>query len=521
MLILRIKQTECALDAGRLDEAFELVSADDLRTHRRGQELAGRLADAFVQRGREHLAAGRLGQADADTRKAARLAGNTGDVAKLRVAVAAAAAAVRQTEQQQAQALAAARQEIRQGHLSVGQRILKNLGDTQPAAADLLHDVAQQRAMLDTLVARTGECLGRDDWEAAVDQLAKAPAAAGTDLRVRELAGQVEKRVSQQITEALRAGRLDVAGSLLTRLERLACGSVDAEQLRRIVDQCHMAWGHVSAGNMRLAEESARRLAAMLPDAPWIQTAIANMRQAGEVMEQLRSGPLGLVDRGEPRRTLPRPAFPEALAAVEIPVRHEPPATPLPAKFLLQVDGAGSFWVLRGNRVTVGPISSSPACDVGLLTEAQTPVITIERIEDDYFARSAVPIAINERSSTGRLLAGGDRLALSARSQLLFRLPSPASTSAVLDLKAGRMPRVDVRRVILMDRELVIGPGAAAHVRCDEAPEAVILMVRDGRLVCQARRGIVIDGKPAGTIAPIALGSPVRVGEVGFVVTEA
>ncbi|MFI5379185.1 MAG: hypothetical protein ACHRHE_07810 [Tepidisphaerales bacterium] len=519
MLILRIKQTECALDAGRLDEAFELVSADDIRAHRRGQELAGRLADALVHRGREHLAAGRLHQADADSQKAARLAGNTGDVAKLRVAVAAAIAAARQAEEQRVHALAAARQEIRQGHLSAGQRILEDLDETQ-LATDLRQDVAQQRAALDAVVARASECLGRDDWEAAVDQLAKAPAAAVSDLRVRELAGHVEKRVSQRITEALRAGRLDVAGSLLARLERLACGSVEAEQLRRIVDQCRLAWGHVSAGDLRQAEESSRRLAAMLPEAPWIEAAIANMRQAGEAMEQLRAGPLGLLDGGEPRRMDARPVRPASPAAVEIPVRRETPAGAVPAKFLLQVDGAGSFWVLRSGRVTVGPISSSPACDVGLLTEAQTPAITVERIEDDYFLRSTLPVAVNERPATGRLLVSGDRVTLSARSQLVFRLPSPASTSAVLDLKAGRLPRVDVRRVILMDRELVIGPGAAAHVRCDEAPEPVVLMVRDGRLVCQARRGMVIDGKAAGTSAAIALGSPVRVGEVGFVVTE-
>ncbi|MGA2502060.1 MAG: hypothetical protein ABSH20_30320, partial [Tepidisphaeraceae bacterium] len=516
MLILRIKQTECALEAGRLDEAYELVRAQDMWAHRRGQELAGRIAQALVSRGREHLAAGRLGQADADSQKAARLAGNTGDVAKLRVAVAAATAAVRQADREQAQALAAARQEIRQGHLSAGQRILANLGETRPAVG-LLQDVAQQQATVDALVARTNECLGRDDWEAAVDELAKAPPAAGTDLRVRELSGQVKKKVSQRITEALRSGRLDVAGSLLARLQRLACGSVETEQLQRIVHQCRMAWVHVSAGDLQQAQESARRLAAMLPEAPWLDAAIVSMKQAGEAMEQLRAGPLGFVDSGEPRQRVPRPAFPEAAAAVAIPVCQGPKAESLPARFLLQVDGVGSFLVHRGARVTVGPISSSPACDVGLLTEAQTPVIAIERIEDDYFARSSVPVAVNERPTTGRLLATGDCVALSARSQLVFRLPSPASTSAVLDLKAGRLPRVDVRRVILMDRELVIGPGAAAHVRCDEATEAVVLVIRDGQLVCQARRGLLIDGKPAGMSAAITLGLPVRIGEVGLV----
>ena len=44
MLILRLKQAECAAADGRLDEAFERVRNATLRAHRRGQRLASKYA---------------------------------------------------------------------------------------------------------------------------------------------------------------------------------------------------------------------------------------------------------------------------------------------------------------------------------------------------------------------------------------------------------------------------------------------------------------------------------------------
>ena len=62
-MILRIRQAECALADGRLDEAFELADRHDVRSHRRGQRLVGRLVRSLVDRGRKHLDAGRIAEA--------------------------------------------------------------------------------------------------------------------------------------------------------------------------------------------------------------------------------------------------------------------------------------------------------------------------------------------------------------------------------------------------------------------------------------------------------------------------
>jgi hypothetical protein len=170
----------------------------------------------------------------------------------------------------------------------------------------------------------------------------------------------------------------------------------------------------------------------------------------------------------------------------------------LPTKFILQVDGAGSFLVVRQPAVTIGPISSSRIPDIALIAEPATPVASLDRVEDDYFLRSA--------TNGSKLLTSGDRISLSPRCRLTFSVPNPSSTSAVLDLTTGRFPRGDLRRVILLDRDIVIGPGATAHARADHVIEPVVLHVRDGRLWCRT--------------VQVPVGSPTSVAGVSFVVTR-
>ena len=87
MLILRLKQCERALADGRLDEAFDLVRQPDVRAHRRGQDLVGELVKALIDRGRRHLAQGRLTAAATDADKAIQLGGNLPDAVQLREAI--------------------------------------------------------------------------------------------------------------------------------------------------------------------------------------------------------------------------------------------------------------------------------------------------------------------------------------------------------------------------------------------------------------------------------------------------
>jgi hypothetical protein len=90
----------------------------------------------------------------------------------------------------------------------------------------------------------------------------------------------------------------------------------------------------------------------------------------------------------------------------------------------------------------------------------------------------------------------------------------------VLDLTGTRYPRADVRRIILLDRELVIGPGVGAHVRIDELMEKVVLHVRDGRLFVQTAQPVLVGEREVAPRSAVPVGAHVKAGGVSFVVTR-
>ena len=533
MLILRIRQAEVALGDGRLDEACELCQSHKLRSHRKGQALVTRLVQALVKRGHAHLNASRPQQALVDCEKAARLGGNLAEVVELRSVATDAIAEKQRGERRRAQALAMARQHIDAGRLAVGQQLLAQ-ADGESRAAALLQDVCLKRAMVEQAIQSAQSALERDDLDAAAAELVKARHADASDARVIELCAQVCRTMKQRISSAINDGRLDLAETLVQRLSKLDDQGVEAQQLARGVEQYRLAWNAIDRGQPRPANEILKRLSSLFPDAKWAKDAIKQVEQAEEALEALRSGPLGLLSstgvRGDAPTEVPMPQ-PRGMA---VPAMHSPPqreahgrdahatSEALPTKFMIQIDGAGTFYVLRAPLVTMGPVSSSRLPDVGLIAEPGAPVVSIERSEDDYFIRATGAIAVNDRPTNSKLLARGDRIAISPRCRLAFNIPNPASTSATVDLAGGRFPRADVRRVILLDRDLIIGPGNGAHVRADHLPGNVMLVVRDGRLIVQSDALVTVNGKPADRLSGIPLGGHVDVGgTLSFVITQA
>ena len=83
MFHLDLKQAESAIAAGRLDEAFSLLTSSSARGHREGQRRVDELIEAFVKRGTVHFAEGRLDDAMHDARAAASLGGRQVRIARL------------------------------------------------------------------------------------------------------------------------------------------------------------------------------------------------------------------------------------------------------------------------------------------------------------------------------------------------------------------------------------------------------------------------------------------------------
>jgi hypothetical protein len=530
VLILRLKRCERALAGGRLDEAMKLLLPANARAHRRGQELLDQLVAALIERGRGHLAEGRLGPADADWHAAASLAGNTPPVAQLRASIDQVIADRQQVSEDRRRAKCAVDAFVRQGQFTLAHNVAEARAGSDPAGTGaIVADIDVTRSALARLTADVVGALAQDDWESAVDRIAAAGSALGAEARVQQLKREVAGRAADEAGTLIDAGRLEEAASVLRRVAALGGGLGEVESLRRGLDQCQIAWQYVRSARFRDAREVLERLATAWPGARWIMAASEELRRACDSIETVRSGTLGMLDGGD--ATVAFPAMAAALAPrraaaipgvrpVSSPALRTPSPTPSARRFLLHVDGAGSYLVLQGSTFEVGPVSASRPVDLPLIVAAGSPTLTLSRCDEDYFLNTpAAPVAVNDRVASGKLLATGDRIAVGPRGRIEFRRPNAASGTAVLQINGARLPWGGVREVLLMDREIVLGASAAAHVRVRECPAPVILQATaDGGLLCRAEETVIVDGRPCGRAASVRDGARVVVGAASFVI---
>jgi tetratricopeptide (TPR) repeat protein len=520
VLILRIRQAQCALADGRLDEAFEIAQRDQIQRHRHGQKLVGRLARALVQRGQENLAAHRYQPALADCNKAEKLAGTLPEVAQLRAAVCNAIVKEQQVQQHEALRVAQAKQHIDNGWLSVGGRIL----DEAPAGdarVDLVRqELAAARLKTEDAVGKAERALNNEDIEEAMDIARGSVIGQSRNGRAGEVLHRIRSRAIECIRADLEQGRIDRARSLLQRLMPLGKDGADVTELSGVLNWCHQAAQQVTAGHPGVALPLLRKIKTVCPSAKWVDSAIADIKRAAEAYEELGAGPLGLAEAKPLDCGLPITDCGLESVPVTSPQSASLEPGDMPAKFVLQIDGVGSFVVFRDGRITVGPISSSTRPMLGLIADPNLPTVCLERVEGDYFIRSATPIDVNGQSVTEKLLADGDRIALSPRCRIRFGLPNPASTTAVLSVSGARLSRPDIRQIILMDRDILIGPYANNHVRTEQVKDPVALFVQNGRLLCRAKDDILVDGASFDPSVGLVMDKPVRIGGLSMVVAR-
>jgi len=364
--------------------------------------------------------------------------------------------------------------------------------------------------------------LNREDFETVVELLLKAGPAGKQNQKLAELARQVCTLMIEKIRRHLEQGRIDLAQSLLKQAKPLAAGDLEVQQLARAIQHCRHALEFLTRGQPHQAAGILRKLKTLLPDARWLDDALQNTCQSAESLDSLLTGPLGLA--------LPEDSnYPSAAAKEMDPdFKKKPlsspsdfPVSPSPAgRFLLQIDGVGSYLVVCKPQVTVGPISSSQPPDVGLIAEPNLRNILIERSEEDYFLHSESPISVNDKMVTEKLLADSDSIALSPRCRFKFRLPNPASTTALLALSAAHLPRADVRQVLLPDREIIIGPQSNCHIPTALLAEAVILYWQDGQWFCRTKEPVLAGAAPINRQKGLPLGTSIKTGSLSLVITE-
>ena len=526
VLIIRLKQAETAVADGRLDEAFEIVQSEQIRQHRRGQKLIGRLARAFAKRGQENLEAERIQLALGDCNKAEKLAGNTDEVARLRSAICSEMEQKRIRDQHHSFKVTQAKRNIQDGWISVGKAILDETDNNDSQAGIVLQQANVARLELNEAIVKAEQALKRNDLDSVIEIILQTGISKNKNDKVVELVSRLKSLAIEQIRENLNIGRIDRAQSLWQKVSPIANGTVEISELGSALSQCRRAAEYVAAGRPREAVSLLRKVKVICPAAKWLGAVTEQTRQAAELLDELAASPLGLdinPDMGDEQETVGE-KINYSPADNEL-IRHERgheagTGSSLPSKFVMQMDGVGSFLVLRERHITVGPISSSARPTVGLMADPNLPVATIERVEDDYFIRSSRPIRVNNVSTTDKLLIDGDRIALSSRCRMKFHIPNPASTTAMLILSGARLGRADVRHIILMDRDILIGPSGGNHILAEGLDETVTIYAQNGRLLCKATQKVLVDDKPAGPAASLAIDKQIRIGQISFVLTK-
>jgi len=529
VLILRLKQAASAIADGRLDEAFDIVQSKDIREHRRGQKLISRLALSFARRGRENLEAERIQLALADCNKAEKLAGNTEDVAKLRSAICSEMEQRRLRSRHRSFKVAQARQHIQDGWISAGEEILKDAGNEDGQAGIIMQQAAVARLHTSEAITKAEKALQRNDLDAAIDFVLKTGSTGSQNEQVVELISKLRLLAARRIKENFDSGRLDLAHSLWQRVSPIADGCGEISELGSALSQCSKAAEYVAAGRPREAVNLLRKVKLTCPSAQWLGTVTNQTKQAAELLDELAASPLGLniagrqdmEDRTQQADNEARSlsaGLPRAMPGEKSPDNRA--ESSLPSKFVMQIDGIGSFYVLRDASITVGPISSSARPTVGLMVDPNLPAVTIERSEDDYFIRCSSPVRINDAATTNKLLVDADRINLSPRCGMKFNIPNPASTTATLSLPSARLGRADIRRIILMDREILVGPTEGNHILADSLDETIALFTQNGRLLCKAKDKIMVEDKQVSPAAGLPVDKQIRIGQISLVLTE-
>jgi tetratricopeptide (TPR) repeat protein len=527
VLILQIKQAECALADGRLDEAFEIAKAEDVRRHRHGQRLIGRLTRALVQRGQTSLQAGQLQPALADCNKAEKLGGNLSEIAQLRAAVCDAILKQQDAHQQDAMRLAQAKQQIAGGWLSVGGRILEEAPADDAQAKVIQQQLQAAKMQCEDALAKAEQALQQGDIESAVDLVQAARLQGNHNGQVGELLRRIRAEAARQVRSRFEQGRIDRAASLLQRLSPLGQDGEEIADLRKAITHCHQAAEFVAEARAGEALPLLRRVKAILPSAAWLDKAMTDVRKAAEALEDLDSGPLGLsiADASHCRlqiadRRLESLSMPDPQPEILSPKSNDAGSPTLPSEFIMQMDGIGSYLVFRDARVTLGSISSSSRPTLGLMAEPDLPTIAIERMDSDYFIHADKTIEVNGRVVKEKLLADGDRIVLSPRCRIRFGLPNPASTTAVLTLSGARLSRPDIRQIILMGRDILAGPYTNNHIQTEHLERTITFFAQNDRLLCRADAPAAVGSQPMRPDVGLTLDAPIRIGSLSMVLVK-
>ncbi len=386
-----------------------------------------------------------------------------------------------------------AQEALKNGRLEEALRLLE-----QPAARShrKTHQLVVQLAR--RFVERGERCLDLDDAEGSWRDLLQAEAL-GTGEKTGDRLRQTLTGLGMaELRALLQAGDTTRAEEALAHLRQRRVRSAELQ----VLEQGLRAWSHArelaQRGEFGLALEASEPAARLLGINPRFKAFQSELERQKTAFPELLVRLHEVAEAERWREVIecveqvlsaaPRHAEARALrirawraiepAVVQNSVTDEDangPVDPLPARFLLWIDGVGGYLVCLGHRLTFGQGLADARVDVPLVADLSRLHATLSRDAEGYVMEAVRPIQVNGATVTRGLLQPGDRVTLGSTCQFLFRLPVPGNSTARLDLVSGHRLPTAVDAVLLMAETLVLGPGPQAHVVAPDLSQPMIL----------------------------------------------
>jgi len=524
LLFVRLRAAENALRDDRLDEAYRLASAPDIREHRRGAAVLAALTDRFIERARNHFRADRFTEAFMDLDRAEAGGVKKEEIAELRGHINTVTTEQRRQEQSRRDRLEAAKRRIEGGSLVAGREILERASKHDRDAQQMRREADDRMADLKNVVAQAEKLISQGQLAAAAERLRKARSLDAHNEAVIRVTNRLCSQVFDNTRAAIQDGRLARASDELKCLGKLGEELPARRELNDMLAIAQQATKSLNAHAYAEARRHLMSLARLLPKSAWVDAAIQSLEQMEDLKTALVAGPLGerlsldigasanrvriMEDAGDGPKDRKRGLD----DTVVIPDRVRTTGT-LQDHLLLLVDGGGSYLILRSPHASVGRVASNNPADIPIFSDVAERHANVSRVDDDYFLFSAKDVEVGGQKTKHHLLRDGDRVVMGRKAKFTFRLPSRKSPTAVLDLSdTTKMPN-DVRRIILFHQQATIGAGANAHVRCHHAGRSLVLFERNGSLWMRQRNDGHADTEPV----ELRLGEPVELGGVSLV----
>jgi hypothetical protein len=84
-------------------------------------------------------------------------------------------------------------------------------------------------------------------------------------------------------------------------------------------------------------------------------------------------------------------------------------------------------------------------------------------------------------------------------------------------LSGARVPRPDISHIILMNREILIGPSSNYHIRNNGGADTLTLFVQNDQLYCRAKDPILINSRVFNSGKALPVNTTIKIGRISLV----